>query len=97
MESIIQTEKECFLCGKNGATDPLECHHILFGSANRKLSEKYGLTVWLCGDSCHRNGPLSVHRNREVADRVKAIAQSRWEFNYGTREDFIRLFGRNYL
>lgn len=96
MESIIQTEKECFLCGKNGSIDPLERHHV-FPGANRKNSENFGLTVWLCGDSCHRNGPLSVHRNREVADRVKAIAQSRWEFNYGTREDFIRLFGRNYL
>ena len=96
MESIIQTEKECFLCGKNGSMVPLERHHV-FPGANRKNSENFGLTVWLCGDSCHRNGPLSVHRNREVADRVKAIAQSRWEFNYGTREDFIRLFGRNYL
>lgn len=96
MESIIQTEKECFLCGKNGCMDPLEDHHV-FGSANRKLSEKYGLKVWLCGNSCHRNGPLSVHRNRVISDRVKAIAQAKWEETYGTREDFIRLFGRNYL
>lgn len=96
MESIIQKEKECFLCGRNGNMDPLECHHV-FGASNRKNSEHYGLKIWLCGDRCHRNGPLSVHQNREVADRVKAIAQSRWEFNFGTREDFIRLFGRNYL
>ena len=41
--------RECFLCGRNGRGDRLERHHI-FGAANRKLSEKYGLTVWLCGD-----------------------------------------------
>lgn len=96
MESIIQTSKECFLCEKNGSMDPLEEHHV-FGGANRKHSEKYGLKVRLCGNSCHRNGPFSVHRNREVADRVKAIAQAKWEETYGTREEFLQIFGRSYL
>lgn len=96
MESIIQQNKECFLCGKNGSVDPLEEHHV-FGAANRKHSEKYGLKIWLCGNSCHRNGPLSVHRNRAVSDRVKAIAQAKWEETYGAREEFLQIFGRNYL
>lgn len=42
----------CWLCGRWGW---LEEHHI-FGGANRKKSEKYGLKVGLCGDTCHRNG-----------------------------------------
>lgn len=96
MESIIQKNRECFLCGKNGSMDPLEEHHI-YGGANRKHSEKYGLKVWLCGNSCHRNGPLSVHRNRERSDKIKAIAQAKWEETYGNRDEFLRIFGRNYL
>ena len=96
MESIIQKEKVCFLCSRNGATDPLEQHHI-FGASNRKLSEKYGLKIWLCGNNCHRNGSSAVHQNRTTADQIKAAGQAKWEETYGTREDFLRLFGRNYL
>ena len=41
-KSILQEDDEiCFLCGGWGAC---EWHHI-FGGANRKLSEKYGLKV----------------------------------------------------
>ena len=40
-ESIMQTQKECYLCGKKTC---LERHHTLSGVANRKLSEKYGYT-----------------------------------------------------
>lgn len=43
MKSILQTEKRSYL---SGDTRWLEKHHI-FGGANRKLSEKYGLWVWL--------------------------------------------------
>ena len=41
----------CAICGRNGMGDPLEKHHI-FGGAYRKKSEKYGLTVYLCGMRC---------------------------------------------
>ncbi len=97
MESIIQKEKKCFFCDSvSGGICGLESHHIFPGS-NRKWSEKYGLKVWLCGDEHHRNGPLSVHRNREVANRLKAIGQAKFEETYGTRQDFVRIFGRNYI
>lgn len=42
----------CFLCGKTGW---LEEHHVYPGPFRDK-SEKYGLKVGLCGESCHRNG-----------------------------------------
>ena len=54
--------RECWLCGKNGCHDPLDKHHI-FGGANRKKSEHYGLYVYLCHNSCHLNGPDAAHRN----------------------------------
>lgn len=89
--------KECFLCKRNGNGDRLECHHI-FGGSRRKLSEQYGLVVWLCGERCHRLGRLSVHQNAEVADYVHKYGQRLAQEEYGwTKEDFINIFGCNYL
>lgn len=91
----MQTEKICYLCGRNGYCDTLESHHI-FPSSNRKYSEQYGLKVWLCGERCHRNGKQSVHRNSDVALRLKQDGQRKFEETH-TREEFIQIFGRNYL
>ena len=89
--------RECFLCGKNGSSDPLDVHHI-FGGKNRKKSEKYGLTVDLCHRECHIFGKHAVHNDPNVMQRLheygqrKAMAEQGWSV-----EDFIREFGRNYL
>lgn len=96
-KSILQPHRDyCFLCGKNGAGDRLEEHHI-FGSANRKLSEADGLKVYLCGNECHRNGKQSAHRNADVARFLKMAAQEVWERTYGNREEFIKRYGKSYL
>lgn len=100
MKSIIQSEKECFLCGScisRGYYNGLEDHHVFFGRANRAKSEKLGLKVWLCGETCHRNGKKAVHQNRETDLFIKRIAQEIYENTYGSREDFIREFGKSYL
>lgn len=98
MKSIIQSEKVCYLCGSSGSYfDELEDHHIFFGIGNRAKSEKLGLKVWLCGNTCHRNGRKAVHRNRETDLYIKSKAQEVYEATYGSREDFIRDFGKNYL
>lgn len=102
MNSILQTEKMCYLCGcaiPYGFYDGLEEHHIFFGysSKNRDRSEELGLKVWLCGETCHRNGKKAVHRNRETDLLLKRIAQEAYEERYGNRADFIREFGRSYL
>lgn len=98
MNSIIQTEKVCFLCGciHPYGLNRLEEHHVFFGP-NRKKSEKLGLKVYLCGDSCHRNGPKAAHRNRETDLYIKRKAQEVYEKTYGTREDFRGEFGKSYL
>ena len=95
MDSIIQKDKtKCFICGQNGGYWGLDLHHIYFGSL-RKKSEKYGLTVWLCHDTCHLNG---VHRNAEVNRKLQAIAQKKAMEHYGwDREQFIKEFYKNYL
>lgn len=97
-KSILQEEiKYCFLCGQNPCGDPLDEHHI-FSGANRTLSEKYGLKVYLHHNKCHIFGKHSVHQNAEVGKKVKAFAQQKAMEHYGwSVEDFIRIFGKSYI
>lgn len=93
----INRRRQCYLCGRNGQADPLERHHV-FGGANRKKSEIYGAVVDLCRCRCHREDADSVHKNREVSDRLKRefqyiiMAQQQW-----TEEQFIKEFGKSYI
>lgn len=87
----------CWLCGANGMGDPLEKHHI-FGGANRKKSEKYGLVVDLCGNRCHRNGMESAHKSPVTRQMLREFGQKEWmKQTGGSVEDFIIEFGRNYI
>ena len=79
-----RTERVCWLCGRNGTAEPLDRHHI-FGGANRKKSEKYGLTAWLCR-CAETRGALQEYGQRLAMERQG------W-----TREEFARQFGKNYL
>lgn len=89
--------KHCFLCGKNGSADRLERHHI-FGGPNRKLSERYGLVVYLCGESCHRNGIKSAHRNKDTMRMLHKYGQLKaMRENNMTVEQFKDIFGKNFL
>ena len=86
--------RKCFLCGR---TTNLDRHHI-FGGPYRKKSEKYGLTVDLCHDTCHIFGPNSAHQNLETMLRIKRYGQKKaMKENGWSTEDFIREFGKNYL
>ena len=81
----------------NSNFEPLDEHHV-FGGANRKKSEKYGLKVYLHHSSCHIFGKNSVHVNAKVDRAIKRIAQKRAMKHYGwTTEEFIKIFGKNYL
>lgn len=93
MNSIIQRERQCLVCGSWNIED----HHIFFGVSKRKLSEKYGLKVWLC--PTHHRGTQGVHgRDGHKLDmELKQLGQKSFEYHYGTREEFIKIFGRNYL
>ena len=95
--SIMQEDiHSCYLCGRNGQGDRLEMHHV-FNGADKKRSEKYRFLVWICGERCHRNGREAVHRNIHVNNMVKRNAQKIYEDQFGTREDFIREFGKSFL
>ena len=89
--------RRCFLCGRNGASDPLDLHHI-FPGACRKKSEKYGAVVDLCGNACHRNGEHAVHRDGDVMRRLRREFQVKIMQEQGwTEAEFIRAFGKSYL
>lgn len=94
MDSIMQAKKECYV---TGSTVQLHMHHIFMGK-NRALSEKYGLKVWLRYD-WHNGSNYGVHNGNTVLDeKLKKAAQEKAMEVYGwTKEDFIRIFGRNYL
>ena len=93
MESVLQEVKECYVCG---TTYNLHSHHIIYGTANRKQSEKYGLKVWLCANH-HNMSDAGVHFNKDLDLHLKRIAQEKFEGLYGARNEFIRVFGKSYL
>lgn len=100
MKSIMQQKDgTCYLCGKLLGDFAVhrytEEHHIFGGTANRKLSERYGLKVYLCV-RYHREGPGAVHSNRESTELLKADAQRKFEETH-TRKEFMEIFGRNWL
>ncbi len=93
-KSIIQDEKVCYLTGRG---DNLEEHHVYYGTGNRKLSEKYGLKIYLTAEK-HRNGKDAVHCNRELDMKIKAEVQEKAMEHYGWDvEDFRYIFGKSYV
>lgn len=93
MKSIIQNKKQCFICYKpNGLHD----HHIYFGVGRRRISEKHGFKVWLCPE--HHQGTFGVHgcRGHKLDVFLKQTCQRKYEETH-SRDDFIKLIGRNYI
>ncbi len=60
-KSILQDRKECFCCG---TTLNLERHHVIHGTAGRKIADRLGLTIWLCAE--HHRGAYSPHQRHDV-------------------------------
>lgn len=93
MKSIISQKQECYICG---STCVLEEHHILFGNPWRKLSERYGLKVYLCWQ--HHRGTMGVHgkKGHSLDMLLKTIAQNKFNETY-PELDFTKIFKKNYL
>ena len=94
LKSVLVDDMEhCFKTG----SPYYHIHHIFPGS-RRKRSEKYGFVIpvapWLhefTKDSIHANP------NKGLDLELKQMSQKYFEVHYGSREDFIKVFGRNYL
>lgn len=97
MNSILQTNKnQCFKCKKICATEE---HHIFDGNPRRKLSEKYGLKVYLCHD-CHNRDKKhkSIHFDSIEMLKLQQIGEQAFIDYYNKSiEEFIEIFGKNYL
>ncbi len=94
MKSIIQNKKQCYVCG---LYRPVEEHHVFFGNANRKVSEENGFKVYLCYE--HHRGTVGVHGKYGYALdlRLKQDCEIRYINQGHTKEEFIKLIGKNYL
>lgn len=91
-KSLLSKEKECFICG---TTYNLHKHHIYPGTANRKLSEKWGCWCYLCAYH-HNMSNAGVHFNREADLKLKQYCQRVFEQKFG-KERFVTVFGRSWL
>lgn len=91
LDSVLQDKKECYVCHK---TEDLHSHHVFYGR-NHKLSEKYGLKIWLCADH-HNMTDTGIHFNKELDLKVKRMAQHWFMLEY-SKAEFMRIFGKNYL
>ena len=87
--SILQDDPTiCYICGRSGATDE---HHI-FNNPYRDESDEDHMVIYL-HRTCHRW--LHLHPVSNLT--MKRRGQTKWEETYGTREDFIARYGKNYL
>ena len=94
-EKLVNREKwdageYCVVCG----SPYVERHHIFPGSS-RRASDKFGYIVPLC--RFHHTGDKGIHFDPKMALWWKETAQAHFERHVGSREEFIRNFGRSYL
>lgn len=99
-KSIMQEwDGRCYLCellDQDYSEKPTEVHHVFYGTANRALSDRYGLIVRLCKRH-HTLGKDSIHGgNRAVDLMLKQRAQAAFEKHYPDL-DFRSIFGKSYL
>ncbi len=73
----------------------IERHHV-FGGANKALSEKYGYIAPLRYD-LHPNGANRGSDAGDIDIILKQRCQTHYEQHHGTREQFIKEFGKSYL
>lgn len=88
VKSIMQDDKFCFV---TGGLIELDRHHIFAGS-RRKASEKYGCWCWL-----RHNVHMELHDKNKALDKMlRRACQERFEEIWG-HDEFMRVFGKNYL
>jgi hypothetical protein len=85
-----------YKCARCGIQYNLSIHHVFYGDKpTRDNSSEYGCVEWLCHN--HHQGQNGIHSgNKELDLELKRKHQERLEKEM-TREEFIKLFGRNYL
>ena len=92
VSALTEDIEHCYVCGR---PEP-QMHHCIYGTGNRSISNKYQYIIPLCMD--HHTGRDGVHNGNKALDmHLKQLAQKHFERYHGSREDFIRVFGKSYL
>lgn len=100
-KSIMHNKQDrtCYLCMllncDYDTRTGLEEHHVIFGTANRTLAERYGLKVYLCRQH-HTAGPDAIHNNKNHKRLLQRRAQEIFEEKY-SHGKWMEVFGRNYI
>lgn len=81
----------CIITGSKKPDADIHVHHI-FGASNKANSEKYGFLIPLRAD-WHDMADYGIHFNRELELKYKHKCQEYWLKHYGTKEEFIKIFG----
>ena len=85
--SIITNNLEkCYICGAKK-----EDLHEIFAGRNRQLSMKYGLVIPICR-KCHKMIP----KDKTLNEKLHKVGQKAFKKTY-KKENFIKIFGKNYL
>lgn len=84
------TTKYCDICGKSYAKD---VHHLIGGTSERKISDKY--RDFMCLDLC-RSCHDTIHKNNVAYKLSKMLGQALFEVNYSYAE-YMKEFKKNYL
>ena len=91
--SIVTKDMEhCYLCTKQGIKNiPKDDFHELIEGKNRQTSMKYGLVIPICR-KCHEK----VTNDKTLQEKLHKVGQKVFEKHYKT-ENFLKVFGKNYL
>ena len=85
--SILTKDLEhCYICEHKK-----EDLHELVGGKNRQVSMKYGLVIPLCR-KCHEK----IENDESLKKKWHKVAQKEFK-NYYKSENFVQIFGKNYL
>lgn len=86
--SIITKELDiCYICKSNKKED---WHEAIEGK-NRQVSMKYGLVIPICR-KCHE----IVTNDKTLQEKLHEVGQKAFENHYKS-ENFLQVFGKNYL
>lgn len=83
---ITNNLDKCYICKQ-----PKWDLHEVFGGRNRQTSMKYGLVIPVCR-KCHEMIPKS----KTLTQKLHEVGQKAYKKYYKT-ENFIQVFGKNYL
>lgn len=78
--------QHCYVCKQKK-----EDLHELIGGKNRQVSMQYGLVIPLCR-KCHKK----IENNETLKKKWHKVAQKEFE-NYYKSNNFMQIFGKNYL